>query len=411
MLKKENTIWKNTTRRCKIGSARPWLSRNEAFQGSDEDIDVEPDLTRITGAMRGTLGVVAFGVMGLLVLAFFYTLSVAQFFFMPIVIAVLLNLLLSPVVRFLGRFRIPPPLSAGLVLILLIGGTGFGLFKLYTPASEWMEKTPSHLREAEYKLRGLKESLQKLEGATAEISEGIDGVTGKEQNQEVQRVEVDQASFSETIMGQTRQVLAGGLIMVFLLYFLLASSDTFLRTLVRVLPDLDQKRRAVKIVRRTEDELSLYFLARLFINAGLGLAVGFAFYLLGMPNALLWGVLVAVLNYIPYLGGLVGLVITGLVAVVSYDSMGQAIVPPLIYLVLNTIEAHLVTPLVMGHHLKLNPVAIFVGLSFWGWIWGIAGAILAIPILVSFKAICDNIKMLSAIGAFLGPVEEAPAGA
>jgi predicted PurR-regulated permease PerM len=274
-----------------------------------------------------------------------------------------------------------------------------------------MEKTPSHLREAEYKLRGLKESLQKLEGATAEISEGIDGVTGKEQNQEVQRVEVDQASFSETIMGQTRQVLAGGLIMVFLLYFLLASSDTFLRTLVRVLPDLDQKRRAVKIVRRTEDELSLYFLARLFINAGLGLAVGFAFYLLGMPNALLWGVLVAVLNYIPYLGGLVGLVITGLVAVVSYDSMGQAIVPPLIYLVLNTIEAHLVTPLVMGHHLKLNPVAIFVGLIFWGWIWGIAGAILAIPILVSFKAICDNIKMLSAIGAFLGPVEEAPAGA
>jgi predicted PurR-regulated permease PerM len=91
--------------------------------------------------------------------------------------------------------------------------------------------------------------------------------------------------------------------------------------------------------------------------------------------------------------------------------MGQAIVPPLIYLVLNTIEAHLVTPLVMGHHLKLNPVAIFVGLIFWGWIWGIAGAILAIPILVSFKAICDNIKMLSAIGAFLGPVEEAPAGA
>ena len=382
----------------------PWnLYHKLSFRDEDNNggLQPEPDVTKLTGALRGPLGMVAFGVTGLLVLAFFYTLAVAQAFFMPIVIAVMMNLLLSPVVRFLRRFHIPAPLGATIVIFFLVGGTAFGLYKLYSPATEWMEKAPYHMREAEYKLRGLKESIEKIGGATSELSEGLGEMAGGDA-EEVQKVEINQTSFSDTLLGQTQQVVVGTLILVFLLYFLLASSDSFLRTLVRVLPDLNQKRRAVKIVRRTESELSLYFLARLLINAGLGVAVGFAFYLLGMPNSFLWGVVVAILNYIPYLGGLIGLLITGLVAIVSYNSVGEAIVPPLVYLVLNTIEAHLVTPLVMGRHLKLNAVAVFVGLIFWSWIWGIAGAILAIPILVSLKAICDNIPTLSSIGAFLG---------
>ncbi|GIV57743.1 MAG: hypothetical protein KatS3mg042_0656 [Rhodothermaceae bacterium] len=187
----------------------------------------------------------------------------------------------------------------------------------------------------------------------------------------------------------------------FLTYFLLAGGDRFLRRLVETLPLLRHKRNAVAIIRRIEQELSRYFLLVTLVNAGLGGAVAGVLYLLDMPNPLLWGVLAGVLNYVPYLGGLVGILVIGLVALVSFDTLGEALLPPLAYLMLNTMEAYAITPALLGRRLRLNPVAILVSIVFWGWIWGVAGAILAVPLLVSFKIICDNVRALSAIGVFL----------
>ena len=365
--------------------------------GESDEPPKQPDLTRITRWIRGPLGMVAVAVTGLFILAVFYTLDVAQSLIMPIVIALLLNFLLSPVVRFFERHRIPAPLGAAIVLIGLVGIMFTGVYNLVGPAAEWLENAPDKFTEAEYKLRGIKESLEKVEKATEEI----DKLTGNGENAP-QQVEVKEPAFSEQLVVQTRKLIAGGVILFFLLYFLLASSDQFLRKLVKVLPVLNHKKNAILIIRNTENDLSRYFLTVTIINSFLGLAVAIALFLFGIPNPLLWGVMVAILNFIPYLGGLVGVSVIAIVSILTFDSVGYAVLPPLVYLLLNTIEGNLVTPLILGRSLRLNPVAVFISIFFWGWIWGIPGAILAVPILVSLKIVADNVTTLEAIGEFLG---------
>lgn len=373
---------------------------NEAAK-HDPEGDAErpffPDLTLLTRQLQGPLGTVAIAVTGLFTLALFYTLYVAKAVFLPVVLAVLLNFLLSPIVRLFERRRVPAPLGALIVLIALLGTMAAGIYHLALPASEWIDKAPQSLRQAEYKLRSIRASLEKVEQATEEIEK----ITNGGGAEDTQQVEVQDTPLSDTLLNQTQNLLAGGVVLVFLLYFLLASSDSFLRKLVQVLPKIRHKRNAVTIIRHTENDLSDYFLTVTLVNIGLGCAVALALFLLGMPNPILWGVLAAFLNFIPYLGGLVGITVIGLVALVSFDSLGHALLAPLSYLLLNTLEAYVVTPIILGRRLMLNPVSVFTSIIFWGWIWGVPGAILAVPLLVSFKIICDNIEVLSAIGAFL----------
>ena len=190
--------------------------------------------------------------------------------------------------------------------------------------------------------------------------------------------------------------------MIVLLYFLLASGDLFLRKLVRVLPRLSDKKRAIEIARQTEGHISTYLSTVTLINIALGLIVGVAMHLVGMPNAILWGVMAGLLNFIPYLGALATAGILAIVSVLTFDSLGRALVAPLLYLAINTVEGYLVTPMLLGRRLTLNPVVIFLGIILWGWLWGIPGALLAVPILATFKIFCDQIEPLAPIGEFLG---------
>jgi predicted PurR-regulated permease PerM len=138
------------------------------------------------------------------------------------------------------------------------------------------------------------------------------------------------------------------------------------------------------------------------INACLGTAGGIAFWLIGLPNPALWGMMGAVLNFIPYLGALTTITIVTLVATATFQSLGHALLAPACYLALATIEGNFVTPYIMGRRLMLNPVVIFIGVTFWGWLWGIPGALLAVPMLVMFKIFCDHSEPLAPIGEFLG---------
>ncbi len=207
---------------------------------------------------------------------------------------------------------------------------------------------------------------------------------------------------ADTLLSNVWDLVIGGSVAVFLLYFLLSHDDRFLRKLAGVLPALSQRRKAVLIVRATERDLSHYVLVRTATNLGLGAAVGVATWLLDMPNPVLWGVMAAILNYVPYLGGLVGYVIVGFVALTTFDTTGRALLVPGAYLVLNVIEGNFVTPAILGRELTLNPVMIFVWLIFWGWVWGIPGALFAIPLLAMTKIVADNIETLAPLGAFLG---------
>lgn len=371
----------------------------EALRKDPEDDErPRPNLQRLGDAMQGPFGVRSLALTGLFILAAFYTLYFGRAFFLPIVLAVLLNFLLSPVVRALRKLRIPNALGAALVIFALVGGVSWGVYELSGPAYEWAEKAPATMRRLERKLRDLKKPVQTMSKATQQV-EKITQVGG---GQQPQRVEVQTETLGERMFSQVTEIFAGGLVMIILLFFLLASGDLFLRKLIRVLPRLADKRRAVEIARQIETDISAYLVTITAINVGLGLAVWGILSFLGVPNPLLWGVMATVTNYIPYLGAIVMIGVLAMVGFLTFESNTQAMMVPLSFVGLNILESYLVTPLVLGRRLTLNPVVIFLGLTFWGWLWGITGALLAVPIMVVLKIFFDHSEPLRPIGEFLG---------
>jgi len=187
-----------------------------------------------------------------------------------------------------------------------------------------------------------------------------------------------------------------------LIYLLLDSGDLFLQKLVRLIPTLRGKIRAVEISHEIQQNISKYLFSISLINVCLGALVSGGLYLVGVPNAAMWGILVALLNFIPYFGAICGVIILAAVGLLTFDSPWRGLLPPLLYLMLHLLEANLVTPTLLGRRFTLNPVAIFVSLIFWVWLWGIPGAILSVPILVSIKVVCDRIPAISSLGEVIG---------
>jgi predicted PurR-regulated permease PerM len=337
---------------------------------------------------------------GLFVLALLYTSYLARSFIVPVILAVLLEFLFSPLVRRLKRARIPEALSGALIVLTLVGITGYGIYRLTGPASAWMARAPESLSRLEQRIRSLRRPVVQVT-RTAEQVEKLTEITAESGT--TLTVAVKEPSLGETLFGETREFLGSAMVVVVLLYFLLASGDLFLIKIIKALPTLSDKKRAVQIARQTEDHISHYLIATTLINLGFGLVVAVAMRALGMPNPVLWGAVAAVTNYIPYVGSLAAMIVYGLVALLQFDNTWRALLVPATFFVLNLIEGNLVTPLIVGRKLTLNPVVIFVGVLFWGWLWGIPGAVMAVPILAICKIVCDHIQGLAAIGEFLGP--------
>jgi predicted PurR-regulated permease PerM len=184
-------------------------------------------------------------------------------------------------------------------------------------------------------------------------------------------------------------------------YFLLASNRMLYEKLVRASPKLKDKKKSISIVYHIENIVSKYLLTITMINAGFGLTIGIVMWLLGMPSPVMWGVAGFFLNYLPFVGSAVGTISAGLVALVSFDSIWWALIPPLAYFSITTTEGQFITPAILGHRLELNPVAILTSIAFWGFLWGVAGVILAVPILIVMKVFSDNIEAMSGVGEFL----------
>lgn len=358
-----------------------------------------PDLSRLLDRLEGPIGFVAVATAVLLLVALLAVARAGEAFLLPIVLAVVLNFLFAPVVRFLSRGGLPTPAAAALVLVTLLGATGYGGYRLAGPTAEWIQKAPQTLRRAEYRLRGLKRSVAEVQQAAEQAEELASTGDGSRSGREVT---VRERTVTETLTSGARSAAVGTVLMLFLLYFLLASGDLFLRKLARVLPRFGQRRNAVVIARRIEREISRYLFTMGSINVVLGGTVGSALWLLDMPNPLLWGVMAAVLNFVPYVGPAVGVAITGVVALVEFETTGRALLAPAVYAVVNALEGYMVTPLVLGRRLALNPVAILVGIIFWGWLWGIPGALLAVPLVAMVKIVSDHISALRPVGEFLG---------
>ena len=357
----------------------------------------QPDLHKLSEALRERMEVRSAAVTGLFVLAVLYTLYFARAFLLPIVIAVLLDFLLSPIIRTLKRARVPEPVGAALLLLTLLGVVGGTAYSLADPARQWMTKAPQSIAKVQSRLRELRRPVEQVT-RTAEQVEAATEVA----KSGPQEVVLRGPRLSERLFGTTQSLLTGALETIILLYFLLAVGDLFLQKLIKVLPQLGDKKKAVAIARETEASISTYLLTVALVNIGLGVAVTLVMLLIGMPNAVLWGSLAALAEFIPYIGATVMLALFTMAGLVTFPDVGHALAVPGSYLAVNLLQANFVSPTVLGRRLTLNPVAILVGLVFWWWIWGVGGAFIAVPLLATFKIFCDHIESLAPIGEFLG---------
>jgi predicted PurR-regulated permease PerM len=279
---------------------------------------------------------------------------------------------------------------------------GLGIYQLSGPIQTWTTQAPATVASAQRRLRELMVPLERLTRTAKQVEDNIAGPAPADKPQEVV---VARPTVVSLVFGWTSPVLAGLLEVAVLLYFLLAAGDLFLEKVIRLLPQMHDKKKAVLIARETESAISTYLITNLGINAVEGLMVFGALWAIGLPNAIVWGVLTVVLEFIPYLGALVMLTLLTVTALSTFDDVTRTLLVPGSYLLANIIQANIVTAMVLGRRLQLNPVAVLVGLAFWFWIWGVPGAFIAVPLMSIFKICCDHMESLATIGEFLGGPE------
>ena len=319
----------------------------------------------------------------------------AAAFFMPVVLALLLALTLSPLVRFLHRRGLGEGIAAALVVLMLSLGIGGAFAALGTPFFDLVDNGPQMAAQVHEKFDQIREPISTV----TDVADQVDEATGG--GEAVQQVTVQQPGILSQVAGSAVSIVATTVIVIILTLFLLASGDHFSEQIVKSFDTLTDKKRALRTLRDVEGEISRYLLTITIINVGLGLAVGLAMWLLGMPTPVLWGVLAAVLNFLPYIGSLGGIAIVAVVSLATFPTIAAAVLPPLAYFACTAVEGQFVTPTIVGRRLRINTVAVFVAVAFWSFLWSIPGALMAVPILVLLKVLCDNVEALHGLGRFL----------
>ncbi|MEO7363104.1 MAG: AI-2E family transporter [Gemmatimonadaceae bacterium] len=343
------------------------------------------------------------GIIVLAVLAVVYSLYFARSLLVPIAFAILLDFLLSPLVRLMQKIRIPAVVGAATIVLGLIAITVLGSYKLSKPAQKLLGEAPATIARVQRTVGKLMSPVTRVTETASEVAQSASVASDSTSPAKVEVVGPSMASR----LADTAQLLLGGFIeVVLLLFFLLAGGDLFLEKTIRVIPLLQDKKKAVRIAREVESAVSVYLIANLGINLMAGLMVGGAMWALGMPNPVLWGVLTVAFEFIPFLGPLAMMAMIAVTAVGTYDSIGRILLAPGAYFLVNLIQGNIITTLILGRRLALNSVALFVGLAFWFWIWGIAGAFIGVPLMSILKICCDHIEALNPIGEFLGARNE-----
>ena len=265
-----------------------------------------------------------------------------------------------------------------------------------------MNEAPQHMTELRQRVQKMFPRVARFSQAAAAVNNlGATEAEKKEQQEKAPTVEVKDSRGTSSILNWTGTFLVGIGETLVLVYLLLASGDLFLQKLVRVMPTLSDKKRAVEISHEIQQNISNYLFSVSLINIGLGIVVSGGLYFMGVPNAAMWGMLVAVLNFVPYFGPVAGVILLAAVGLLTFDTLWQGLLPPAWYLLLHLLEANLITPVLLGRRFTLNPVVIFVSLIFWTWLWGVPGALLSVPILVSIKVVCDRVPAMSPVSELL----------
>lgn len=359
--------------------------------------------------LKPARGGLALGILA--TLAVLAALYVAAPIILPILFALVLNLLLTPAKRLLTRrLRLPNALAALLLILLLFAVFSLVAAALSVPASNWIAKIPESLPKLQERFAWVGPLLDQGRHGLEQL-EGFFGGGGSAADPSATTTMRPSSGFGGvgvSVLTRTGAALGSGLTLLVTLFFLLASGGSLLRRLVEVTPNWADKRAVVEIADEIERNVSRYLLTITVMNLLVGLANGLQMWALGMPNPMLWGTLAFLLNYVPILGPLTGVVVFFFVGVFSGGSLGSALLPPAIYLVIHVIEGETVTPMLLARRFTLNPVLVIVSLFFWHWMWGVAGAFLAVPLLAIAKIVCDRVPALQLIGHLLGGARVEP---
>lgn len=339
---------------------------------------------------------------GIFLLGLTAFLRYAAAFLLPVVFAILFFFLLHPLILLLSRLHVPRMLGAALVLAVLIGAIGTGVSALQDPAKDWVGKAPESLRKVQKMALDFVRRVERFTGADDRRGEIFGPAETEATGGGAKSFKLADTLLSYATLISTASFLGGFLEAVVLLFFLLAAGDRLLQILVRVLPRRSETPEALAIVNDVQQNISRFLFTITLINVCIGLLVAVAMMWLGMPNPILWGVIAGVLNFIPYFGPFTVSVVLILAGILSFETTARGLLPAFVYLSLHAVESNVITPAIVGRRLTLNPLIIFLALMFWTWSWGMAGALLAVPLLMSFKIVCEHVKPLAPIGELIG---------
>ncbi|MBB5351849.1 putative PurR-regulated permease PerM [Haloferula luteola] len=359
-------------------------------------------------SIRDSVSVISVSQVGLFVLVLGWVLYHSRPVLMPVLMALLVSLVLNPVYRVFRKARLPRILASALTVSGLVGLLGFGAYQLVEPGAQWMESLNQDVvsRRLQEVFRPVKEVQSEIErmahrvesvtaGTVTEDAEGTEGEVAKVQvalpkeAEEVKGPVIVQIQEDpvDAVVATTQDLGVGTVAFLFLVLFALAYGN-------RIVRRLGEEEHAAVILERMAEDVSRYLFTITTINFCLGLGIGLAMWGLGMPNPALWGVLGMVLNFIPYLGALIGTGMVFLAAAATFDQASQVLVVPCVYFGLTALEGNVVTPLVLGGRFRLNPLVVFLWVFLWAGVWGVAGMLVAMPALVTFKIVCENMATM-----------------
>jgi predicted PurR-regulated permease PerM len=343
-----------------------------------------------------------------------FALQYAQGMLIPIVLAILASYALEPLVTALGRLRLPRPLAAAIVLTLVVGGGGLLAYELSTEVQQIASQLPEAARRFRQTVQktnrtGAPSTIQKVQQAATELEKAAgDASKAPPAPDGVQRVQIEASPINISqylLLGSFGIAGAVGqlILILFLTFFLLASGDLYRRKLVKIAgPSLSSKKITVKILQDIDYRIEQFLLIQAFTSLLVGVASWLAFRWVGLEQAAVWGLMAGVFNSIPYFGPVI---VTGAITVVAFlqfAAIGPTVTAAGLALAITTAEGMLLTPWLTSRASQMNAVAIFVGLLFWGWVWSVWGVLLAVPILMALKAVCDHVEDFKEIGELLG---------
>ncbi len=360
------------------------------------------------------VGVRSTALVVLAVLASLFALHAASAVVVPVLLGLVCSYALTPLVGRLVRWHLPRALAAALLLALVVGGTGSVAYTLSDDAAALVEALPPAAQKLRRSIEGQRrqgpnsaiETVQRAATELERVAAG-DGAPGMSPRG-VTKVQIEPARFNlkDYLWSGARGAAAAtaqAMVVLFVAFFLLASGDTFRRKMVKLAgPRFGPKRLTLQALDEVDVQIQRYLLVQVFTSALVGIATWLAFLWIGVTSAAAWGVLAFVLNFIPYVGSVVVTGASALLGFLQFDSFQMALLVGGAALLINSLEGYLLTPWLTGKASRMNPVAVFVGVLAWGWLWGIWGLLLGMPILLAVKAVCDRIEEFKAVGELLG---------